>query len=86
MGAECVAQPLIKVTLSYFNVITTLMQTAVVDLTVDRKLPGSLINVSSLSVYLRHCDMPSMTLIKMFDRTCVYSAVGSMRDHAKYNY
>ena len=55
MGAECAAQPLIKVTLSYFNVITTLMQTAVVDLTVDRKLPGSLINVSPLSVYLRHC-------------------------------
>ena len=40
MGAEFVAQPLIKVTLSYFNVITTLMQTTIVDLAVDRKLPG----------------------------------------------
>ena len=39
--AECTAQPLIKVTLSYFNVITTLMQTCVVDLTVDRKPAGS---------------------------------------------
>lgn len=40
MKAECVAQPLIKVTLSYFNVITALMQTVTVDLTVDRKSAG----------------------------------------------
>lgn len=41
--AKCAAQPLIKVTLSYFNVITTLMQTSVVDLAVDRKSAGILI-------------------------------------------
>ena len=37
---ECLAQPLIKVSLSYFNVITALMQTTSVDLTIDRKSAG----------------------------------------------
>ena len=37
LDSECMVQPLIKVTLSYFNVITTLMQTTSVDLAVDRK-------------------------------------------------
>ena len=41
LEAECVGQPLIKVTLSYFNVITTLMQTTTVDLAVDRKSAGT---------------------------------------------
>lgn len=50
MEMECVAQPLIKVTLSYFNVITTLMQTSVADLAVDRKSGGTLINVSPFSI------------------------------------
>ena len=49
--AECIAQPLIKVTLSYFNVITTLMQTSVVDLTVDRKPAGTLTNACLISVH-----------------------------------
>lgn len=40
LEAECAAQPLIKVTLSYFNVITTLIQTTIVDLAVDRKSAG----------------------------------------------
>ena len=38
LETECLAQPLIKVTLSYFNVITTLMQTATAELAVDRKI------------------------------------------------
>ena len=38
LDTECMAQPLIKVTLSYFNVITVLMQTTSVDLAVDRKV------------------------------------------------
>ena len=37
LEAECLAQPLIKVTLSYFNVITALMQTINAELVVDRK-------------------------------------------------
>ena len=37
LKAECVAQPLIKVTLSYLNVINTLLQTISVYLSVDRK-------------------------------------------------
>ena len=42
LEAECVAQPLIiKVTLSYFNVITTLMQSTSVDLVVDRRTVAS---------------------------------------------
>lgn len=38
LDTECMAQPLVKVTLSYFNVITVLMQTTSVDLAVDRKV------------------------------------------------
>lgn len=55
--AECSAQPLIKVTLSYFNVITALMQTAVVDLAVDRKSAGTLINVCP---YSKNSRWPNM--------------------------
>jgi len=47
--AECAAQPLIKVYLSYFNVITALMQTASFDLTVDRKLAGMHYQILSIS-------------------------------------
>jgi len=55
MDAECIAQPLIKVTLSYFNVITALMQTSVVDLAVDRKSPGTLAIVYLIEWTLMCC-------------------------------
>ena len=42
LESECMAQPLIKVTLSYLNIQTTLMQTISVDLAVDRKLVANL--------------------------------------------
>ena len=42
LETECMAQPMIKVTLSYFNVITRLIKTTSVDLAVDRKLVADL--------------------------------------------
>ena len=57
LETECLAQSLIKVTLSYFNVITTLMQTASAELAVDCKIVASREANESVSVQLQRIQV-----------------------------
>ena len=57
LDTECMAQPLIKVTLSYFNVITALMQTTSIDLAVDRKTVDNLQPNESVSIQLQRIQV-----------------------------
>lgn len=57
LEAECMAQPLIKVTLSYFNVITTLMQTTSIDLVVDRNPAVNLQPNEAVSIQMQRIQV-----------------------------
>ena len=76
LEAECLAQPLIKVTLSYLNVITTLMQTTTVNLSVDRKSVANLEPNEAVSAHL--CRIQAALTLQEVKQT-----VSSNPQHAK---
>ena len=57
MESECVAQPLVRVTLSYLNVITTQRHTTSVDLTVDRKSVTNLQSNETIDIHLQRVQV-----------------------------
>ena len=57
LETECLAQPLIKVTLSYFNVITTLMQATSAELAVDRKIVANCEVNEAVSIQLQRIQV-----------------------------
>ena len=57
LETECMAQPMIKVTLSYFNIITRLIKTTAVDLAVDRKSVAGLEPNEAVSIHLQRIQV-----------------------------